>query len=144
MTIPRMDKLHGDTCMNVPMFVPKLGLIKPRQAYVCPQLRAFCMKLLLGLFCIFERPFVSSVFKATGIRLIPFPKMEVHSTIYDSKISKLWTTKQCFEIIPCLLVSVFNMVSKPKLSRFTAKYSSCDLQNAIFLERPKLYRNERN
>ena len=58
--------------------------------------------------------------------------MEVHSTIYDSKILNLWTTKPCFEIIHGLLVSVFDKVSKPKLSRFTTRYSSCSLQNAIF------------
>ena len=57
--------------------------------------------------------------------------MEVHSTIYDSKISNLWTTKPCFEIIHDLLVSVFDKVSKPKLSRFSAQYM-CSLQNAIF------------
>ena len=43
---PRVDKLHGD---NIPMFVPKLGLFKPGQTYVCPQLGAFCMKILLSL-----------------------------------------------------------------------------------------------
>ena len=52
--------------------------------------------------------------------------------IYDSKISNLWTTEPCFEIIHELLVSVYDKVSKPKLSRFTAQYSSCNLQNAIF------------
>ena len=52
--------------------------------------------------------------------------------IYDSRILNLWTTKPCFEIIRGLLVSVFDKVSKPKLSRFTAQHSSCNLQNAIF------------
>ena len=38
--------------------------------------------------------------------------MEVHSTIYDSKILNLWTTKPCFETIHGLLVSVFDKVPK--------------------------------
>ena len=58
--------------------------------------------------------------------------MEVHSAIYDSKILNLWTTKPCFEIIHGFLVSVFDKVSKPKLFRFTAQHSSCNLQNSIF------------
>ena len=53
-------------------------------------------------------------------------------TIYNSKILTLWRTKTCFEIIHSLLVSVFDKVSKSKLFRFTAQYSSCNLQNAIF------------
>ena len=35
------------------MFVLKLGLIKPGQAYVCPQLWAFCMEILLWLILYF-------------------------------------------------------------------------------------------
>ena len=58
--------------------------------------------------------------------------MEVHSTIYDSKILNLWTTESCFEILHGLLVSVLDKVSRLKLSRFTAQYPSCNLQNAIF------------
>ena len=58
--------------------------------------------------------------------------MEVHSTIYDCKILNLWTTETCFEIIHVLLASVFDKVSKANFPRFTAQYSSCDLQNAIF------------
>ena len=58
--------------------------------------------------------------------------MKVYSTIYDSKILNLWTNKPFSEIIHGLLVSVFDKLSKPKLSRFTAQYSSCNLQNAIF------------
>ena len=55
---------YAGTC--VPMFVPKLGLIKPGRTYVCPQLWAFCMKpLLLTCFCIFGRPVISSVLKAS-------------------------------------------------------------------------------
>ena len=38
---------------HVHMFVPKLGLIKQGQAYVCPQLWAFCMKILFRLFSYF-------------------------------------------------------------------------------------------
>ena len=61
--------------------------------------------------------------------------MQVHSTIYDSKILNLRTTKPWFELILDLLFSVFDKVSKPKLSRFTAQIdSSCSLQNAIFRE----------
>ena len=37
----------------VSMFVPKLGLIKPGQTYVCPQPWAFCMKILLWLILYF-------------------------------------------------------------------------------------------
>ena len=51
----------------------------------------------------------------------PMSKLEVHSTIYDGKILNLWTTKPCFETIHGLLVSVFDKVSKPKLSRFMAQ-----------------------
>ena len=58
---------------------------------------------------------------------LPPIQMEAHSTIYDSKISNLWMTKPCFEIIHGLLVAVFDIVSKPKLSRFTIQYSSCNL-----------------
>ena len=39
---------------HVPMFVHKLGLIKPRQTYPCPKLWAFLMKISLGLFCVFR------------------------------------------------------------------------------------------
>ena len=60
---------------------------------------------------------------------------EVHSTIYGSKILNLSRTKPCFEIIHAFLVSVFDKVSKPKLARFIAQYSSCNLQNAIFSKR---------
>ena len=35
------------------------------------------------------------------------------------------------------LASVFDKVSKPKLYRFTAQYSSCNLQNAIFFRKSK-------
>ena len=52
--------------------------------------------------------------------------------INDSKMLNLWTTDPCFEIIRSLLVSVFDEVSKPKLSRVTAQYSACNPQNAIF------------
>ena len=52
--------------------------------------------------------------------------------IYDSKMLNLKITKPRFEILPGLLISVFDKVFKPKLSRFTAQYSSCNLQNAIF------------
>ena len=38
----------------------------------------------------------------------------------------------CFEIMRGLLVSVFDKVSRPNSSRFTAQYLSCNLQNAIF------------
>ena len=41
-------------------------------------------------------------------------------------------TKPCFEIIHGLLVSVLYKVYKLLLSKFTAQYSSCNLQNAIF------------
>ena len=51
--------------------------------------------------------------KVTGIRPMAPSKIEVHSTIYDSKILNLWTTKPCFEIIHGLLVSVFDKVSRP-------------------------------
>ena len=57
----------------------------------------------------------------------PLSKIEVHSTIYDSKISNLWTAKPCFGIIHGLLVSVSDKVSKPRLSRITAQYSLCNL-----------------
>ena len=43
----------------------------------------------------------------------PLSKMEIHSTIYDSKIFHLWTTKPCLKIIRGLLVFVFDKVSKP-------------------------------
>ena len=78
-----------------------------------------------------EDPSLNRV-KVTGIRPMAPVQMEVHTTIYDSKILNLWITKPCFEIIHGLLASVFDKVSKPKLSRFTAQYSSCDLQNAVF------------
>ena len=58
--------------------------------------------------------------------------MEVQSTIYDSKIFNLRTTKACFEIIHALLVFVFDRVSKTKFFRFTTQYLSCNLQNDIF------------
>ena len=58
--------------------------------------------------------------------------------IYDSKVLNLWTTKPCFEIVYGLMVSVFDKVSKPKLSRFTTQYLSCNLQNAIFRKKPEL------
>ena len=70
-------------------------------------------------------------------RLMTLSKMEVHAMINDSKILNLWTNKSCIETIHSLLVSVFDKVSKSKLSRFTAEYSSCNLQNAIFLRKPK-------
>ena len=34
---------------HVPMSVPRLGLIKPGQTYVCPKLWAFSMKITLWL-----------------------------------------------------------------------------------------------
>ena len=43
----------GYTRTHIPMFVPKLGLIKPGQAYVCPQLWAFCIEILLWLILYF-------------------------------------------------------------------------------------------
>ena len=64
--------------------------------------------------------------------------MEVPSTIYDIKISNLWTTGPCFTTTHSLLVSVFDMVSKPKLSRFTAQYSSCYLQKCHFFRKDKI------
>ena len=39
--------------------------------------------------------------------------MEVHSTIYDSKILNLWTSKPCLEIIHGLLVHVFDKYPNP-------------------------------
>ena len=51
------------TGIHVPTFVPKVGLIKPGQTYVCPQVWAFYTKIPLCLFCIFGRPVVSSVLK---------------------------------------------------------------------------------
>ena len=46
-------------------------------------------------------------------------KMEIHLTIYDNRIFNLWTSKPFFEIKHSLLVSLFDKVSKPRLSRFT-------------------------
>ena len=77
--------------------------------------------------------------KVTGINPWPLSKMEVDSTIYNSKISNFWTTKSCFEIIDDLLVSVFDKVSEPKLSRFTAQYSSCNLQMPFFRKEQVIY-----
>ena len=45
----------------VPMFVPKLDLIKQGQTCVCPQLLAFAQKYYFGLFCVSGRPVFSSV-----------------------------------------------------------------------------------
>ena len=58
--------------------------------------------------------------------------MKVLSKIHDSKIFNLWTNEPYFEIMHDLLVSVFDKVSKPKLSRFAAQYLSCNPQNDIF------------
>ena len=74
----------------------------------------------------------------------PLSKTEVHSTIYNSKILNLWTTKTHFKIIHGLLVSVFDKVSKPRVSRFTAQHFSRNLKNAIFFRKSKLCINERN
>ena len=72
------------------------------------------------------------LFEETVVRPMGLSKMEVHSTIYDSKILNLWKTEPCFEMIHGLLVSVFNKVYKQKVSRFTAQYSSCNLKSASF------------
>ena len=57
-----------------------------------------------------------SKFKSTGICPWPLSKMELYSTICNSKILNLLTTKSYFEITHGLLVSVFDKVYKPKLS----------------------------
>ena len=62
----------------------------------------------------------------------PLSKVEVHSTIYDSKILNLRRSKPYLEIIHGLLVSVFGKVYKPRLPSFTAQSSSFNPQNAIF------------
>ena len=62
--------------------------------------------------------------------------------IYDSKILNSWTNKLCFESIHGLLVSVFDKVSKLKLSylQLNTRRVICKMP---FLEKPKLCKNER-
>ena len=82
--------------------------------------------------CCAKKPWFFAALKVTGIRPMAPVQNGGPLSDYDSKILNLWTTKPCFEIIHGLLVSVFDKVSKPKLSRFRAQYSSCNLQNVIF------------
>ena len=65
-------------------------------------------------------------------------KMEVHSTIYDSKTLNLWTSKPCFEIIHGLLVSVFDKVYKHKLFKFTAQYTLRVISKIPFFRKDKI------
>ena len=41
------------TGTHIPIYVPKIGLIKLGQTHVCPQLWVFCMKILLWLILYF-------------------------------------------------------------------------------------------
>ena len=46
---PGLQGRIGYVGTHVPMSVPRLGLIKPGQTYVCPKLWAFSMKITLWL-----------------------------------------------------------------------------------------------
>ena len=69
-------------------------------------------------------------FKVTGIRPVACPKYMSTQRFMTINIKVMEII--CFEIIHGLLISVFDQVSKPKFSGFTAQYSSCHLQNDIF------------
>ena len=99
-----------------------------------------CLLLLGSIFLGPCLPLFSDLLYLRWLVFDPWPpsKMEVHSTIYESKTLKFWWTKPCFERIHGLLVSVFDKVYRQTLSRLTAQYLSCNLKNAIFFRKAQI------